>query len=525
VNRDDEIGRSMFFRVNGRDIWAKGANWIPTDALPALQTDERYRELLQSSRDANMNMIRVWGGGQYERDAFYDLCDRMGLLVWQDFMFSCSLYPSQEWFLDAVCVEATAQVKRLQSHPAVAIWCGNNENLGALGWFDISRKNPGRYLIDFDRLYNGVIGKVVGELDPGRPFWPSSPAAGEGDFSDNWHDDSSGDMHYWSVWHEGKPFEGYYEVVPRFCSEFGFQSFPSLHTIRTFAPAEHENPTAPLLEHHQRHPRGNTIVTETIARYFRVPFTFGDFLYLSQVQQAMAIRMAVEYWRSRRPVSMGALYWQLNDVWPVVSWSSLEYDGRWKLLHYEARRFFAPVHVTLLVKDGTLHGTVLNDRDETLRGDVRLRFLDWRGNTVSVHRNAVSVEPDSAVEAYALPVDQIGHDSHDVFAVIDWEPVTDGASERVSGEPLRNWCFLTEPKRCELLDPDVTVSITDSVVTVAVSNAPAFWTTLESTNPDHRFSDAGFLLLPGESKSISVSGTSDSIREADLVVRHLKLTY
>ncbi|MFO8043442.1 MAG: hypothetical protein R6U25_09595, partial [Alkalispirochaeta sp.] len=235
VNTRDEIGTSMFFRVNGRDVWAKGANWIPVDAFPSRQTDDRYRSLLQDARDAHMNMIRVWGGGQYEPEVFYDTCDELGLLVWQDFMFSCSLYPSEEWFMEEVAEEVRSQVKRLASHPSIALWCGNNENIGALGWFEESLAQPGRYLIDFDRLNNGVVAREVRAIDDTRVFWPSSPAAGEGDFSDNWHDDSSGDMHYWNVWHEGKPFSAYYEVTPRFCSEFGFQSFPSVATVRSFA--------------------------------------------------------------------------------------------------------------------------------------------------------------------------------------------------------------------------------------------------------------------------------------------------
>ncbi|MFW5827402.1 MAG: glycoside hydrolase family 2 protein, partial [Alkalispirochaeta sp.] len=223
VNAADEIGGSMYFRVNGRDVWAKGANWIPVDAFPARQTEDRYRRLLTDAHAAHMNMIRVWGGGQYEAEVFYDTCDELGLLVWQDFMFSCSLYPSEGWFMEEVADEVRSQVKRLISHPSIALWCGNNENIGALGWFEESRTNPGRYLIDFDRLNNGVVAREVRAIDDTRVFWPSSPAAGEGDFSDNWHDDSSGDMHYWNVWHEGKPFSAYYEVTPRFCSEFGFQ--------------------------------------------------------------------------------------------------------------------------------------------------------------------------------------------------------------------------------------------------------------------------------------------------------------
>ncbi len=470
VNEPDEWGRSFHFRVNRRAIWAKGANWIPVDAFPSRQTPEVYRRLLTDAREANMNMIRVWGGGQYEPDHFYDLCDELGLLVWQDFMFSCSLYPSQSFFLDEVREEVQAQMRRLVSHPSIAIWCGNNENIGALGWFDESIAHPGRYLIDYDRLNNGVIADEVRRVDDTRVFWPSSPAAGEGDFSDNWHDDSAGDMHYWSVWHEGKPFSAYYEVTPRFCSEFGFQSFPGLPTIRSFAREEQLNPTAPELEHHQRHPRGNTVILETISRYFRFPFDFADFVYLSQVQQAIAISTAVTYWRSRRPVSMGALYWQLNDLWPVVSWSSIEYNGTWKLLHYEARRFFAPLRLVAFVRNEHVEVHLLNDTDRRVSGTVVIRGLDWTGTELWRRTVDGDVTPDAASTVWSLPARDLPFDRTDAFLVVSWE-----GTDPVSGDYL----LLTEFKSVPLRRPTVTTVVGDGSVDITVTGAPAFWLTIE----------------------------------------------
>ncbi len=538
VSEADEQGRSMFFRVNGRAIWAKGANWIPTDAFPSRQTDARCRELLVAARSAHMNMIRVWGGGQYESDYFYDVCDELGVLVWQDFMFSCSLYPSEEWFLEEVREEVRVQTRRLMSHPSIAIWCGNNENIGALGWYPESIANPGRYLIDFDRLNHGVIGREVRAADDTRTFWPSSPAAGEGDFSDNWHDDSSGDMHYWSVWHEGKAFSAYLEVTPRFCSEFGFQSFPSLRGIRQFAPEDQMNPTAPDLEHHQRHPRGNTVVAETMARYFRLPFDFADFVYISQVQQAMAIRTAVEFWRSRCPVSMGALYWQLNDLWPVVSWSSIEYDGRWKLLHYEARRFFAPRALVCFVHDDSLKVHVLNDAAETLHGSVEVRGLDWRGTSIWERSLTVAASGDASTAILDVPLTELPFERHEGFVVAEWrstgEPAADDAVER-------SWTLLTEFKRCELERPTLTVESAGSLsVSVRCDDAPAFWVALDGCPDEVRPDDGGFLLLPGETKTIEfvpIAGpendgaSTDTKRHttpiaADTVgVRHIRSTY
>jgi beta-mannosidase len=517
VNSQDEIGASLFFRVNGRDLWAKGANWIPADAFPSRQTHERYRTLLQDARDAHMNMIRVWGGGQYEPDMFYDICDELGLLVWQDFMFSCSLYPSQSWFMEEVAEEVHSQVKRLISHPAIALWCGNNENIGALGWFEESLAHPGRYLIDFDRLNNGVVGRIVRELDDSRVFWPSSPAAGDGDFSDNWHDDSSGDMHYWSVWHEGKPFSSYYDVTPRFCSEFGFQSFPSVATVRSFAGEGQLNPTAPDVEHHQRHGRGNTVILETMSRYFRMPFSFEDFVYLSQVQQAMAISMAVTYWRSRRPVSMGALYWQLNDLWPVVSWSSIEYDGSWKLLHHEARRFFAPLRIATFTKDETLEVHLFNDTAEVIEETVTIRGVDWSGTPLWEDSQPVTVGPDAVGSVLRVPIDDLPFDRNAGFVVAT---VDSGAT------PVeRDFTLLGEYKQAELRAPKVTAELNSAgtELTLRCSGAPAFWTAVELSDSAARCGDNGVFMLPGEERVLPVDNGHPGLTVT--AVRTIRDTY
>ena len=276
-----------------------------------------------------MNMIRVWGGGFYEFDAFYETCDELGLLVWQDMMFACSQYPSTPDFLAAVDAEVRYQVKRLASHASIALWCGDNEVIGSLNWYDLSKKNRDRYLVNYDRL-NRAIEVAVAASDPDRRFWPSSPCSGALDYGDAWHDDSRGDMHFWSVWHESKDFEHYYTVKPRFCSEFGFQAFPTTTVIRRFAEPSQWNAMSPVMEFHQRDRAGNGRIVETMTRYFRSPTSFESFLYLSQLQQALAIETAVRYWRSLKPHSMGALYWQLNDVWPSVSWASLDHALAWK---------------------------------------------------------------------------------------------------------------------------------------------------------------------------------------------------
>ncbi len=494
IHEADDIGKTMFFRINGRDIWAKGSNWIPVDAFPGRQTPERYEGLLLDACDANMNMIRVWGGGQYEPDLFYDLCDRLGLLIWQDFMFSCSLYPSEDWFKQEVVLEIEAQGKRLLSHPSIAIWCGNNENVGALNWYEVSRNNRSRYLNDYEQLNTGVIGAVIQSLDDTRVFWPSSPAAGEGDFSDNWHDDTSGDMHYWSVWHEGKSFNSYLDVVPRFCSEFGFQSFPSLDTIRSVVSESQLNPTSPELEHHQRSPRGNSVILETISRYFRFPFQFSDFIYISQIQQAVAIETAVNYWRSNRPVCMGSLFWQLNDLWPVVSWSSIEYDGRWKLLQYHAKRFYSPQNMVFIEKEGMISLSLINDKDIPVSGSVHLAARNWKGEEIWSLETEVLVVGDCSREIWSTPIKKLPFDRVEAFLYADFI-----GKEEVE----RAWTLLDAYKKIEFLQPRFTVVRTDvNTYTIHCEDAPAFWVTLESSRPGLQPDDNGFFMLPGESKQI-----------------------
>lgn len=516
VAEDDETGRSMTFRVNGRDVFCKGANWIPSDALPSLQTESTVRQLLESAAAANMNMLRIWGGGQYESENFYDLCDRLGILVWQDFMFACGLYPSTPEFLAEAEREVSHQVKRLKDHPCIALWCGNNENLGALGWYEVSKKNPVRYIVDYDRLYEGTIGRVLDTVDPGRAYWPSSPAAGRDEFSDNWHEDSRGDMHYWEVWHKGKPFEAYYSINPRFCSEFGFQSFPSLETVKRYAAPEQFNVTSPVMEHHQRHPRGNSLILETMTRYYRFPNGFENFLYLSQIQQAEAIRTAVEYWRSLRPLCMGALFWQLNDVWPVASWSSVEYGGKWKALQYAAKRFFAPVHLIAYEKPVEAekpHGSKtaaepgpdrvigvwgVNDTAETERGRLTLAFVELSGRVRTSETCDVTLQSESAIQFARYEPRQLPFARTDGFLLARFE------SERRS---LAAYLLLAPPKAYELPDAAVRTEVRSGreggAVVSLVTDAPAFNVMLDAEGFPGVFSDNNLLLLPGEPVEVS----------------------
>ena len=525
VTQEDEKGLGFKFCVNGVDVFAKGANWIPCDAMPLRQTKSMIEDLLNSAVQANMNMLRVWGGGQYESDDFYELCDEKGLLVWQDFMFSCSAYPATDEFLKSVEKEVSYQVKRLRDHACIALWCGNNENLGALNWFDVSRENRDRYLVDYDRLTEGVIGKVVDICDPSRSYWPSSPSGGRGDYSDNWHDDSRGDMHYWEVWHSGKSFDHYYKVQPRFCSEFGYQSFPSLETISTYASEDQFNVTAPIMEHHQRNIGGNSKITEMFTRYFRMPDGFANFVYLSQVQQGLAIKTAVEYWRHLMPICMGTLYWQLNDLWPVCSWSSLEYGGKWKLLHYMAKRFYAPIVVSVFQEEEeSLQIWITNDKQNPIKVEVNLRIFTFSGEKVKESLFPHEIGPGSSVCVKDYKKEESTLDSSAVFMLLDMYS-EDGL--------YRTEHVFSEWKSCELLKANVRYEVdrTESgnfCVTV-FTDYPAFFVTLNATGIKGEFDDNCFTILPGELRKLTFRSKTSLLSKKQLqdaiTIQHLRETY
>ena len=405
VTQKDAAGLGFKMRINGRDIFCKGANWIPQDALAGRINAADTRGLLQSAVDANMNMLRVWGGGRYEAGWFYDLCDELGLMVWQDFMFSCHIYPADAGFLADVAIEVREQALRLHHHACLALWCGDNELIGALTWFPETCANRDLYLVGYDRL-NRTIEAALKAAVPEAVWWPSSPSPGPMDFGDAWHDDSKGDMHFWSVWHEGRDFDHYRDVSPRFCSEFGFQSYPSMDVIRKFADPKDFNIAAPVMESHQKNAGGNARIAETMFRYFRFPVDFENFVYLSQVQQGLAIKTAVTHWRSLKPHCMGTLIWQLNDTWPVCSWASLDHGGGWKLLHHMAKAFYAPVLVSAVPTKAGIELRAVNDTARPVALTVTAVAVAMDGTVRALDSRKVIVSPDAAMVVLTTAVNE-----------------------------------------------------------------------------------------------------------------------
>ena len=489
VTEKDAAGLGFKIRINGRDVFCKGANWIPQDALAGRINRADTRALLQSAVDANMNMLRVWGGGRYEASWFYDLCDEMGLMVWQDFMFSCHIYPADAAFLADVAVEVRENALRMHHHASLVLWCGDNELIGALTWFPETRANRDLYLVGYDRL-NRTIEASLKAAIPGAVWWPSSPSPGPMDFGDAWHDDSKGDMHFWSVWHEGRDFDHYRDVSPRFCSEFGFQSYPSMATIRKFADPRDFNIAAPVMESHQKNAGGNARIAETMFRYFRFPVDFENFVYLSQVQQGLAIKTAVTHWRSLKPHCMGTLIWQLNDTWPVCSWASLDHGGNWKLLHHMARAFYQPVFVSAVPVNGKIELRAVNDTADAVDLTVIAQAVTMAGTTRALGQATVTLG-GSAVLALTVEVPE---GEMLAYTWVDANGRNQGG-DHFAPKPYKTYDLLPSGLMHQ-------VKIVDQAYEITVdSSALALFVALEADQPG-RFSVNAFALFPGHPATV-----------------------
>lgn len=377
----DSWGSEFAFKVNGVKIFAKGANYIPEDCIYSWITPQRTKELLQSCVWAHFNCIRVWGGGYYPSDDFYELCDAYGLIVWQDLMYACNVYELTDEFEQNIIQETEEVVRRLRHHPSLGLWCGNNEmETGWHHWGDFNQES--NYLrMDYVKMFEYILPKAVKKCDSQTFYWPSSPSSGGCfDFPD---DESRGDAHYWEVWHGQKPFTDYRKHFFRFCSEFGFQSFPNRKTVETYTTKEDQNIFSKVMESHQKNGSANGKILYYISENFRYPGSFDSLLYVSQILQGIAIKSGVEHWRRNRGRCMGALYWQLNDNWPVASWSSIDYFGRFKTLHYMAERFYAPCAGSLTIDGDKVSVWMQNETLEEIKVTVKLCLKDMQLNNLS----------------------------------------------------------------------------------------------------------------------------------------------
>ncbi len=499
----DEYGKSFTFVVNGIPVFGRGANWIPADIFPTRITKEKYKSLLTSLKDANMNMVRVWGGGIYEDDYYYDLADEMGILVWQDFMFACSMYPGDAAFLDNVKHEAIDNVKRLRNHPSIVIWVGNNEIETAWqhwgGWKD---KNPDFVWEDYKKIFLRVLPEVLEEYDPSRPYWQSSPSA-------NFQADSEfqgiGDTHYWQVWHAEKPFDEYEKQFPRFMSEYGFQSFPEFETVKTYTTEEdRKNIEMPIMLAHQRHPRGNQLIKTYMLREYNEPKDFESFLYVSQVLQAEGIKIGAEHLRRIMPRNMGSLYWQADDCWQVASWSAMDYFGRWKALMYYTKRFYAPLLVSPHVEDdGTMNVYVVNDSPDAKQAQIVLTLMDLDGKQLMTKTIDAKIEALKGKSYFAQPVSEMlnGADEKNTFLLVEL---------KIGGKIVsQNEYFFKPFKEMEFAKPEIKteISATEDGFKISLSTDKTAKDVHLSGFTEGFFADNYFSLIPGRNREIEFRAT------------------
>lgn len=416
VQDKDRFGSSFYFKINDKAVFMKGANYIPQDNFITRVDSNRYHHILQSAVNANMNMIRVWGGGIYENDIFYDLCDEKGLLVWQDFMFSCAMYPGDQSFLENVKQEAEEHVKRLRNHPSLALWCGNNEILMKWsGW----RKNANpegdqvplwnssadssKIINTYNDIFKSILPDAVTAFGGSVPFWESSPMAKGGGFDDR----KSGDSHYWGVWWGQAPFESYRKNIGRFMSEYGFQSFPAFETIKTFTNESDWDIYSDVMQAHQRSSIGNKTIANYIGRHFHEPTDFQHFPYVSQLLQAEGVKVAMEAHRIAKPYNMGSLIWQLDECWPAASWSSIDYEGRWKALHYYAKRAFQEYMVAFEAGDDNVKIHVVSDSFDETRATLVIELLDLNGKTIFTEEKKIKVKANSSAEIWKRTINDL----------------------------------------------------------------------------------------------------------------------
>lgn len=405
VREKDENGTSFYFKLNGVPVFMKGANYIPNDIFPARVTPEMYQKVVNTSKISNFNMLRVWGGGIYENDLFYDLCDQNGILVWQDFMFACAMFPGDQAFLDNVKQEATDNIKRLRNHPSIALWCGNNEILAAwLGWGwkqkeeAKSQENADKIWKSYTDIFHRILPDAVAANDPARSYWDSSPCAGEGKPADL----ANGDEHYWGVWWGKDPFSMYATHIARFMSEYGFQSFPELKTVKQYATPEDYDIYSEVMKSHQRSSIGNGTIEYYMLQDYKKPKDFASFLYVNHVLQAEGIKFALEGHRRAAPYCMGSLFWQINDCWPVASWSSTDYYQRWKALQYFAKRGFEPVLVSPYKDKDSLKVDIINDKLTEMKAQLVVRVVDFDGKETWKETKEVTVPANSSNTFFAV---------------------------------------------------------------------------------------------------------------------------
>lgn len=516
----DQWGNQFAHQVNGVDIFAMGADYIPEDNLLSRVTEERTEKLLRAAAEAGHNCIRVWGGGYYPDDCFYEICDRLGLIVWQDFMYACSSYELNEAFEENIRVETQENVRRIRHHACLGLWCGNNEM--ETQTLDKCWKPSQKQFYDYIKLFEYIIPGILRQEDPHTFYWPSSPSSG-GNFDNPW-DENRGDVHYWDVWHGNKPFTEYRKFRFRYLSEFGFQSFPCLETVETFTEPEDRNIFSRVMEMHQRNVAANGKILNYLSATYLYPSGFDQLLYASQLLQMEAIRYGVEHFRRHRGHCMGAVVWQLNDIWPVASWASIDYFGRWKALHYAEKRMFAPVLVSCqevgelserphcIMEPGPMEVSarlcVSNETMETVQGICRWQLRNYLGDVVMEGETQVVVEPLDS-----LWLDKIDFTENPGLSVRE---MYFSYQLEVKGEILsEGTCLFTAPKHFRFADPGLTLCREGDILILRAeryAKSVEIWGCDGDSGHYVKLSDNYFDMNPGEKRVRILEGDAERFR-------------
>ena len=498
VEKKDKLGSTFYIELNNVPVFMKGANYIPQDMFLNRPSDKDYEKLIQQAVSANMNMLRVWGGGLYEKDIFYDLCDRYGILVWQDFMFACSMYPGDKEFLDNVKEEAIENVKRLRDHVCIALWCGNNENY--VGWKNwgwpkmYSKKDSAAVWHDYLKLFEELLPSVVKKYDPGRFYWPSSPGGSRPLYA-------AGDVHYWDVWHGQKPFESFEKKqnIGRFMSEYGFQGTPEFKSVKEFTIPEDWNISSAVMKNHQKHRIGYPVIDKYMKWDYKMPEDFKSYLYISQLLQARGIKTAIEAHRRAKPFCMGTLYWQLNDCWPVTSWSSIDYYGRWKALHYYVKKVYNQILVSPFVENKKLDIYIISDKLENIYGKISLWLKNFDGATLWNYSSDVKIDANTSKPYFSTELEKLVGENDTCSIVLEAE-VKEG--KKVLS---KNLFYFAKPKNLKLKKPLITfrhMKTEKGYRFEFTTDRLAKNLFLSFENHNGFFTDNYFDLIPGETKVV-----------------------
>jgi beta-mannosidase len=507
IQKPDSAGHSFYFELNGVPVFAKGENHIPNDMFADRLTHQVYDWEIETATKSNLNMLRVWGGGIYEDDYFYQLCDRNGILIWQDFMFAGALYPGNKAFLNSIIMEACYQVKRLRNHPSIALWCGNNEidtgwqnydPKGGWGWKELYNEDQKRQIWSaYDTTFNHIFPDIVKSNLGQTPYWQSSPSS---ILPEKYANDTNknGDVHYWGVWWGKQPFEKFTTNIGRFMSEYGFQSFPELETVKKYSLPEDYDIESEVMRSHQRSSIGNKTIINYMDMYYRKPANFEKFLYVGQVLQAYGIKFAMESHRRAMPYNMGSLVWQINDCWPVASGSSSDYFHRWKALQYEIKRSFEPIIISVYADGDKTTVKVISDKLKDFPGQILFKVSDFNGRILQTKTLPVLVKANAVTSVLSEETTKLTDNVNGNFITV--------SLKNKNGFLVENNYFFTQPKNMNLTKPNILSTVEENgsywVITLK-SDVLAKNLYLNFTGTEGLFSDNYFDLLPGIERKIT----------------------